>query len=42
METACFFSRTAATEAKTMGGKTFGFPHALGWILGGLIKQTRM
>jgi hypothetical protein len=25
-----------------MGGKTLGFPHALGWIRGGLMKQTRM
>jgi hypothetical protein len=37
-----FFSRTAATDAMVMGGKTLGFPHALGWIRGGLMRQTRM
>src|SRR5450756_515838 len=30
MLTTCFFSRTEATDAKLMGGKTLGFPHAFG------------
>jgi hypothetical protein len=42
IEAMCFFSRTAATDAKLMGGKTLGLPHALGCILGGLIRQTRI
>ena len=42
MLTLCCFSNTAATYAIPIGGYTIGFPHALGWSRGGLIKQTRI